>query len=168
MFHNRDENLVALSNIRKSIAVRNEIYAFRSVSGEDYFFGMCRADKPLNRPPRILVILGRLHAEFIDSPKRIRVMPLVKPVHRVKHSLWSLCCCRVIYIHGRVLHKKRKIFFIILHRYSPPSFTFNSALSAPSAVFSKSSSAARRISLSIAARAIIFSASFLPIPRLSK
>ena len=73
MLRDRDDDLIALADIRTPIAVRDEVQCLRRILREDDLLGTRRADELLRPYTRRLIDIRRLYRKLVCTPMRIRV-----------------------------------------------------------------------------------------------
>ena len=161
------QHFIARVNLRASVAVRHEVEAFGGITGEDDLLGMPRADKGAHRLACRLDILGRRHAERIQTAQGIGVVGQIEIPLGIQHARGALRRRGVVDVDRLILRKDREIRLEVSHASSPP-FSPSTASSAAVAAAANASSSAMQISRSIAARDRIACAAARSMPRLSK
>ena len=122
MFHNADQDLITRLKHQISIAVRNQIQAFRCISGKNNLvrtFGMNKLTHPLSCP---LVLFRRCLCKVIKSSQRIGIAVLIKISDRIDHFIWLLGGCRAVKIDEFLILKNGKIFSYFLYIKVPAHF----------------------------------------------
>ena len=117
VLHDGHEHLVTRLDVRQAVAVGDEVQALGRVAGKDDLTRRACPDEIAHGLARLLIDIGRLHAQRIQPAQGVRVVTAVEIRHRVQHALRALRRSRVIDIGDVRVLKDRKILLIIMrHR----------------------------------------------------
>ena len=117
VLHDGHKHLVTRLDVRQAVAVGDEVQALGRVACKDDLARRLCADEAAHRLARLLIDIGRLHAQRIQPAQGVRVVAAVEIRHRVQHALRALRRGRVINIGDIRVLKDRKILLIIIrHR----------------------------------------------------
>ena len=117
VLHDRHEHLIARLDVRQAVAVGDEVQALGRVAGKDDLTRRACPDEIAHGLARLLIDIGRLHAQRIQPAQGVGIVAAVEIRHRVQHALRALRRGRVINIGDVRVLKDRKILLIIIrHR----------------------------------------------------
>ena len=117
VLHNGHEHLIPRLDVRQAVAVGDEVQALGRVAGKDDLTRRACADEIAHRLTRLLIDIGRLDAQRVQSAQRVCVVAAVEIRHSVQHALRALRRGRVIDIGDvRVLKDRKVLLIIIRHR----------------------------------------------------
>ena len=117
VLHDGHEHLVTRLDVRQAVAVGDEVQALGRVAGKDDLTRRLCADEAAHRLARLLIDIGRLHAQRIQPAQGVRIVAAVEIRHCIEHTLRALGRGCVVDIGDARVLKDRKILLIIMrHR----------------------------------------------------
>ena len=138
MLRDRNDDLIPLTDVRKTIAVRYEVQCLRRILCEYDLLRTRRTDELLRTHACPFIDICRLDRELIRAAVRVRVTVRTVVSDRADDRLRLLCRCTIVKINnGTAVHfrlQDGKIPQILIHLAFHPTVSSPNSLQSPCAV----------------------------------
>ena len=128
VFQNGNQNLVTGFQVCHAVAVRHQIHALCSISGEDNLLRTGSMNKPLHGLSGVFIAFRSFYAQGVQSAEHIGVILFIEFLHRIDHTLRLLRSRRIVKIDPIGVLEQHKVLPHVFriprcHVRSPPRFS---------------------------------------------